>query len=67
MKKLTLIDNWKSCYKLASFQIALIIIVLNTLQSMTSLMSPEIAQWLNITLPGVLMIARNFKQHVKDK
>lgn len=66
MKKLSLIDNWKQCYKLASFQIAAIIVVLNTLQSATALMPPEVAQWLNIVLPGALMIARNFKQKVKD-
>lgn len=64
---MSLIPEWKRCLKMASFQIALILIVLETAQALVDLMPPDIAQVVRGILIAALPIARLMKQNVKDK
>lgn len=67
MKKLTLIDNWKSCYKLASFQIAMLLIVLESIQYAYVFMPEGVAEPVRFILAMAIPAARLIKQKTKDK
>lgn len=67
MKNLTLIDNWKRCYKLASFQIAMALILLEGLQAFYVFMPDDIANPIRALLVTILPVARLIKSQVKDK
>lgn len=64
--KLTLIDNWRNCWKLASFQIAVLLIAIEGLQAVTQIMPGEIANYVSTTLLALIPLARLVKQNVKD-
>jgi hypothetical protein len=67
MKNLTLIENWKECYKLASFQIAVVLIMLEGLQAMYVFMPDSLADPVRAVLVTLLPIVRLIKSKVKDK
>lgn len=62
-----LIPEWKRCLKMASFQIALILIALETLQALVEFMPSDIAQVVRSVLIAALPVARLIKQNVKGK
>ena len=64
---LTLIENWKSCYKLASFQIAMVLIVLEGVQAFYVFMPDDIVNPIRAILVTLLPVVRLLKQSVKDK
>lgn len=61
-----LIDNWKSCWKLSSFQIAFILIILETLQQTVDLIPEPYAGYIRSALIGLIPVARLLKQNIKD-
>ena len=67
MKKLTLIDNWKKCYKLASFQIAMILIILEGLQAFYVFMPDSVSNLISAVLMTAIPLARIIKSQVKDE
>ena len=67
MKNLTLIDNWKKCYKLASFQIAMLLIILEGTQAFYMFMPDDIANPIRAILVTLLPVVRLIKSQVKDK
>ena len=61
-----LIPEWKRCLKMASFQIALILIILESLQAMVEFMPPDIAQVVRSILIAALPVARLMQQNTRD-
>ena len=66
MRALSLIDNWKSCYKLASFQIAMALIILEGIQAFYMFMPDDIANPIRALLVTLLPVVRLIKSQVKD-
>jgi hypothetical protein len=64
---MTLIDNWKTCYKLASVQIAMALIILEGLQAFYVFMPDDIANPIRAVLVTLLPVVRLIKSQVKDK
>ena len=62
---IALIPEWKRCLKMASFQIALILIVLESLQAMVDFMPPDVAQVVRGILITALPVARLIKQNIE--
>ncbi len=63
---IALVPEWKRCLKMASFQIALILIILESLQAVVEFMPPDIAQVVRSVLIAALPVARLIKQNIKD-
>jgi hypothetical protein len=66
MKKVTLISNWKTCYKLPSFQIAVALIILEGMQAFYVFMPDDIANPIRAVLVTLLPVVRLIKSQVKD-
>ncbi len=64
--KLTLIDNWKQCWKLATFQISMLLILLETSNAWIGYLPAEYADVIRNLLIVAIPLARNFKLRVKD-
>ena len=67
MKKLSLIDNWRNCYKLASFQIAMVLIILEGVQAFYVFMPEDVANPIRAILVIALPVVRLIKSNTKDK
>ena len=65
--KLALIPQWKKALKLASVQIALVLVVLESLQAMVDLLPDSVAQVIRGILVAALPFARLIQQHVEDE
>lgn len=59
---MTLIDNWKKCWKLASFQLSMLIISLEAANIMLESMPEEYATYIRPALVFLLPVARLVKQ-----
>ncbi len=66
MKNLTLIDNWRDCWKLASFQVAILLIALESLQAWSQFLPVDVAEYIRNILIAAIPIVRAFKLKVKD-
>lgn len=59
---MSLIANWKEAWKMTSFQLSIILIVLETVNAMLASMPEEYASYLRPFLLATIPIARVWKQ-----
>lgn len=59
-----LIENWKDCWKMASFQIAVVLIILEFVQVMMNGLPTEPTGYVNAALLLVLPLARLLQQNI---